>query len=357
MHIVYFFSVDTALPSGKNRATRQKIEALKKVNDKVKAFTLDRSVFSSKLLAKIDIHFKLILYIVLNRRSVNVYISRGNSALLAHFLCKILGICVVREVHADIFDEIPHLRKSEVVKFFIRILSLKSYFLDSRADQRVYNNPILKAYHIEKGVAKESDKCVYNGGSIDAVVNISQEEAKRKFGLESGFKYLVFTGSASVWHGVHYLVELQKCFLKHGDKIRIVCGGGEVSYKIDPDGCLINITPLDDSGCSELIKAADACLLPVNNIRVSPGSPLKLYDYMINGVPVVSQQCMPGYSDEVENFEAGISVDYANPSRTRQEIINLLADDGLLSHYAVSGAGSYKSYIWEKRVIDWFSKA
>src|SRR5690625_5107177 len=210
MHVVYFFSVDTALPSGKNRATRQKVEALKKINDKVEVFTLDRSKFSSKLFSKVAICFNVICYILINRRSINVYMSRGSSPILAHIICKIFGIHVVREVHADIFDEIPHLRKSEALKFFIRVFSLKSYFLDSRADQRVYNNPMLKAYHIEKGVAKESDKCVYNGGSIDAVVNISQEEAKEKFGLKPDFKYLVFTGSASVWHGVHYLVELQK---------------------------------------------------------------------------------------------------------------------------------------------------
>src|SRR5690606_39279334 len=35
--------------------------------------------------------------------------------------------------------------------------------------------------------------------------------------------------------------------------------------------------------CCDLIKASDLCLLPVKNNRASPGSPLKLYDYISNG--------------------------------------------------------------------------
>jgi hypothetical protein len=119
---------------------------------------------------------------------------------------------------------------------------------------------------------------------------------------------------------VEYLVALQKEFDKHGDQIQIVAGGGALPPDLDREGVIINISPLDEKDCANLIRASDACLLPVKKVRVSPGSPLKLYDYILNGRFVFSQAGTPGYSDEVEKYGIGIPVDFTCASSARARI-------------------------------------
>lgn len=102
--------------------------------------------------------------------------------------------------------------------------------------------------------------------------------------------------------------------------IQIVCGGGKVSQNFDPDSILINITPLDDKGCSDLVKASDACILPARQSRVSPGSPLKLYDYILHEKFIISQSNILGYSDEVESYSFGMTVDLEKPKITALEL-------------------------------------
>src|SRR5690606_4830920 len=102
-------------------------------------------------------------------------------------------------------------------------------------------------------------------------------------------RIVVFVGAASKWHGVEYLVELQREFDQRGENIKVVVGGGDIA-EFDKEGRCINFTPLGDQGCAELIRAADFCLLPVKQNRLSPGSPLKLYDYIANERLVFAQK-------------------------------------------------------------------
>lgn len=355
MHIVYFFPVDTTISSGKNRATRQKIAALKKNNYIVEDFTLDRVRIFPKFLAHFILWFQVVLYIFRNRNFINFYVTRGSSPVATHFMCKIFNITTYREVHAEIIDEIPHLRKSKIEKFAIRALSFKSYFLDKYSDVRVFNNPRLKSHYLDRGLGKGSDRCVYNGASMEAVSKLTKQAARQKYSLSDDKKYLVFTGSASTWHGVHFLAKLQECFDEYEDGVQIICAGGAIEKTLDPNRALLNLSPLDESGCCEIVKAADACLLPVNDVRVSPGSPLKLYDYLVNGLPVISQKDVLGYSDEVKRFNAGILVNFKNPAETRGKIIDLLKNQKLLGIYSESAKNSIPFFLWEKRVSDWFS--
>ena len=67
-----------------------------------------------------------------------------------------------------------------------------------------------------------------------------------------------------------------------------------------------------------MIIAADACLLPVKNNRISPGSPLKLYDYISNNKPVIAEDII-GYSDEVLKYNFGLSVNFEKTKETRKK--------------------------------------
>lgn len=253
-----------------------------------------------------------------------IIISRGFVGWLFQPLAKSLGVKAVREVHADMVGELGLLPYKGLRLLALRFLAKISLLVDKAADVRIFNHPLLmKWFRVEHG-GGNSDFYSYNGYCPTAYADLSRQAARRKFGLSPEKAILVFTGAATKWHGVDYLVDLQRAFNHAGDNVQIVCGGGDMrSY--DPEGLCINFSPLDDKGCAELVRAGSLCLLPVKNNRVSPGNPLKLYDYICNKRYVVSQADTLGYSDEVEKHGVGISVDFAHPSEARVKILEYLS--------------------------------
>ena len=158
----------------------------------------------------------------------------------------------------------------------------------------------------------------------------------------------MFTGAANYWHGVDYLVVLQGELNKIDSGIQIVCGGGKVSVADDPDTVLMNITPLDDKDCADLVQASDACILPVRQSRVSPGSPLKLYDYILHKKYVITQENLNGYSDEVKKYGHGTHVDFNENRAAALKIkrkLNCLKND--------SDQVDIDSFSWDSRMVEW----
>ncbi len=309
MKVLYACSFDISGCSGKNRATRQKLTELKKLVDGLIVVHSRRGGLL-RIPELVYIELKCLYLLVKNKP--DVFVSRGYVGLLSIIFCWILGGKSVREVHADQVGEIPLLDKGIISKVVLYFLAHYSVIMDRLADARIFNHPWLLQWYDKKYGVGDFDIACYNGFSNEKLPNFDKEYILKKYGLAKGFRYLVFTGSASKWHGVEYLVELQKRFLENGDDFRVVCAGGKVSKEIDPESVLINISPLDDAGCDEVISIAYACLLPVKNNRVSPGSPLKLYDYIRQEKYVIVQDGMAGYSDEVMKYGRGVCVDFEN---------------------------------------------
>ncbi|SHF48120.1 Glycosyltransferase involved in cell wall bisynthesis [Modicisalibacter ilicicola DSM 19980] len=355
MNIIYCCPFDTSIPTGKNRATRHKIEALKEISkDTFIIVPGGKGRHFSRVFTGVLCELRCIATILKYKKDIDYYISRGDVGIFSVPLAKFFGILTMREIHAGPFEELKLLKKPKLVKFYLKFIFYYSFLVNKKADVRIYNNPMLKEYFINKGWGNENDVVAYNGGSPDAVASIDKKLAMEKYSLDPGCKYLVFVGSTSKWRGVDLLVNLQQEFDKNKEPIKIICAGGEITKDVDPDRVLHNISPLDDVGCAEIIKCADACLLPVANNRVSPGSPLKLYDYMINGRPIVAQSEMPGYSDEIERYDVGIVVDFYNPEEARRKIVNFLQEMPKLEMYSKNAEESFSEYSWTSRVKSWF---
>ncbi|WP_156181323.1 glycosyltransferase [Halomonas sp. PR-M31] len=355
MNILYCCPFDTSIPTGKNRATRHKIEALKEIGDNVTIVvpgTIGKRF--SRLFTGIMCELRCFLTILIKNKKIDYYISRGDVGLFSVPLAKLLGILTMREIHCGPFEELTLLEKPKLVKMYLKLIFYYSFIVNKMSDVRIYNNPMLKEHFVKEGWGNENDIVSYNGGSPDAVVSISKKLAIKKYLLDANVKYLVFVGSTSKWRGVDLLIDLQREFNKNNDNIKIICAGGKVTREMDPDALVINFAPLDDIGCAELIKCADACLLPVADNRVSPGSPLKLYDYMINGRPIVGQQKMPGYSDEIKRYGVGITVDFYNPLEARKLIVDFIEGSEALEICSKNAEKSFDNYNWVSRVKDWF---
>ena len=349
MHVVYLcnFNLKDAV-GGKDRATRQKIEALEKQSSKFKAYYLSKDGELYNVIMSLWLDLCCGFYILY--RKPDFFISRGSVGYFSLLMAKLVGAVSAREVHAISSNETHLLPFGKGKK-----LLLKYYFkifrgLQRLADVRIFNHPFLLEHYQQEGRAKENDFFCYNGYSPSSVNNFSEEDVYEKYGLSADQEYLVFTGSVSKWHGVDYLISLQEEFNKHGDSYQIIIAGGNSSV-YDPDSLCVNISPLNDVGCSEILTIASLCLLPVKNNRISPGSPLKLYDYIGHKKYVIAED-IAGYSDEVENYQVGIAVDFTDAVKTRKEIIKYLDQIKLLSEKDYPLA----PVTWDDRVAYWLDK-
>lgn len=345
MKIIYACGFSLKSGEGKGRATAQKIMALGDLVERLDVLSIPSEKKLLKLMLLPFLEIFIVIKIVLIRP--NVLISRGFSGCIAQYIAGKIGILTVREVHADILGELKLIPHRGVDLYIIGILSKLANYADRKSDIRIFNHPTLMSWYEKNYKLGSFDGCVYNGFNPDSKSALSKSSARKLFGFKENAKILAFTGAASEWHGVQYLVNLQKEFIRNNDNIIIVCGGGKIRQELDVDSILLNITPLDDVGCANLIRSCDICLLPVKPNRVSPGSPLKLYDYILNERWVAAQSNVLGYSDEVVNHGAGICVDFQNSISTRKDIVEFLA---------VKGSESNPNFVdlsWRFRMNEW----
>lgn len=346
MNILYLASFNLKDKKGLGLITQNKINALRNLVDNVDVISSPFSNSHLRVLFGPVSDFKASWHVVSQRP--DFVISRGPVGFFTILLAKLVGVKTVREVHAYAIEEVHLLPYKGLNHFFLKCIANFSHHLDIKADLRIFNHPDLLSFYKFKGYTKEFDLYVYNGYSIDNRSTLTKEDAYKKFGLSGGYKYLVFVGSATKWHGVDYIVELQREFLKHGDAIRIVFGGASIA-EFDSESICLSFSPLDPIGCADLIKTADLCLLPVRNNRVSPGSPLKLYDYIVNKRMVVAQENMLGYCDEVVKHGVGFCVDFSDSKNTREKIVKYFSSErDFVKYPAVSVS-------WEDRMQEWLT--
>lgn len=344
MNILYLVNFNLSEKKGLGLITKKKINALRKLTDNVHIISSPFSNSYLRLFAGFLLDLKALWYLFSQRP--DFVISRGPVGLFTILCSRLVGAKTVREVHAYAIEEVKLLPYKGLNKFFLKIMAGFAHYLDLKADLRIFNHPDLLDFYSSRGYTKEFDLYVYNGYSTDNQSPLTREQACKKFELSTDLKYLVFVGSATKWHGVEYIVELQREFLENGDSIQIVCGGASIA-EFDTEGICLNFSPLDAVGCGHLIKAADLCLLPVINNRVSPGSPLKLYDYIVNEGVVVAQEDMLGYCDEVVKHGVGFCVDFSSPEKTREKILEYFSSESEIYQYPSVPVS------WEHRMLEW----
>ena len=258
--ILYTCSFSLPKPGGKSAGTRRKLEALEHLSRSLIVVAPARTDTAwAKIAGVVGTELRALGIILWRRKDLDVYISRAFSGVFAIFLAQVLGITTAREIHADAYEEAFILApKTGLKHWLLRATATITHWLDRHADIRFFNHPALLRWFADSGWQRSYDIAVYNGGRPPTVRLTSQERhnVRQRLSLPAGHTLLVFTGSASPWHGVESLVELQKCFNRYADPIRIVCAGG-CTNPMDPKGMLINVSPASEMQCDQFIPAAE----------------------------------------------------------------------------------------------------
>jgi len=358
MKVVYIvgFSVDGN--SGKKKATREKVRVWKEKigNDNFSFYSnrfnggvikslfgllwLDLLIFTKLILVEKD-------YVVIQR-----VLFLPMSRLLFFFK----GVKVISEFHADLKDEIPHLGKGRILNLILKLM-VPFYNLNYTLSHGIiYNHPILKEA-FDKIYKAPSIYC-YNGANCKEFAPESLDVVRKSLNIKNDEIIFLFLGSISKWHGVDYLINIFNSEnIKKSQNLFLYIVGAENNIYTQrlkesaQNKNIVFVEPVDTSLAKDYINASNYCLLPVKQLRISPGSPLKLYDYIACGKPVLTQANVIGYSDEVEKYNLGFSVDFTDPKKCSEAILTLVNEN---HDFSVNNRRLAAEVLnWENRIEEW----
>lgn len=330
MKIFYFTDIYIKGFTGKEKGTRVKIESFRKILKSDFEFFTPKYKFKSIFLRVFYYLFCdmiLCFNIFIFYRNYVIY-ERSSFFIITNFCIRFFRLNVFTEIHADEAEELNLLFKPYYQKRIISSLwKLKKVFLRQNTGI-VYNHPYLRRHF--KNVFFCPSISVYNGA--DTVAYFPKEIMNSRIGLDLPLNKIIclFLGSGSKWHGIDYVISIFNTdIFSLRDDICLLVVGPPKNRRIElEDKCkgsnVFFVGEVDNSIAMEYINASNICLLPVKSNRVSPGSPIKLYDYAACGKPIVAQRDLHGYSDEVLNHELGIVIDYTNALKSSIELLDFI---------------------------------
>lgn len=178
-------------------------------------------------------------------------------------------------------------------------------------------------------------------------------EARKQLGLPVDGKIVMYTGHLYSWKGADVLAEAAK---KLGDDVRVIFVGGtenDVASFKDKFGQKKNIMILGNRPHREIpmyLRAADVLVLPNSakeKISRLYTSPMKLFEYMASGTPIVASN-LPSIR-EVLNENNAIFVIPDSPEDMARGLVAMLVETQGKSTLSKQALIDVEQYSWQKR--------
>ncbi|HEY4506286.1 MAG TPA: glycosyltransferase family 4 protein [Candidatus Paceibacterota bacterium] len=162
-------------------------------------------------------------------------------------------------------------------------------------------------------------------------VNMSKSECRKKLGLPIGKKIVMYTGHLYEWKGVNVLAEASQKL--PADMIVVFVGGtsSDVERFSNTYGHLDNLLILGQRNHDDIpyyLKSADMLVLPnsgKSEISRLYTSPMKLFEYMASGVPIVASD-LPSVREVVDDGMVFFTAP-DNPANMSEAIISAMASE------------------------------
>jgi glycosyltransferase involved in cell wall biosynthesis len=275
------------------------------------------------------------------------------------------------------------LKKKEKAVIFLRHLKLAKFLLRFR--KMITNHIIFEVHEIfhlndslnlsQKAKLKKNEIEIYK--KVDALICISNQlrdfllklinvQENRIFVIYDAFKkewleikrnldnsFICYTGSLYAWKGVDVLISAMK-FLPN-EKLLIVGGGDrleklkELAIKENVADRVKFIGSVSHELIPEYLSKAKVAVLP--NISEGPSqfsSPLKLFEYMAAGIPIVASD-LPVFREILQDNETAIFFEPGNPESLAYAIKKVLNSKELYDKLSMNAKIKAVNYTYENR--------
>jgi len=269
---------------------------------------------------------------ILRKRPDLVY-TRSSQDIFTFLLAKLFRLPFIIEINGLSADE---LKMAIGISWIRRWISYAKGLLNERtykyADHLVVVTPNLKTMmENEYNINPKRITVIENGANTELFRPIKAEEARRKLKLNQADNYICFTGALYQWQGVEYLIKASPYILEEcPNTFFLIVGDGPIRKSLTNHAEQLGVSDrfiftgmVPYEKVPLYINASDVCV--VLKIPISSGySPIKLYEYMACGKPVVATRT-DGF-EVLEKNRAGLLVN----SKDRHELsrtLNMLLCD------------------------------
>ena len=209
-----------------------------------------------------------------------------------------------------------------------------------------------------RAVAPEPTEVVPNGfdsrlfgGTRDRV------SARAALGLDHDGPLLCFTGSLRAWHGLDVAVDALP--LLPDDVHLVVAGDGPVRDGLACRSVQLGLAErvhwlgqVQHSAIPTVLAASDVALAPYPPLADFAFSPLKLYEYLAAGTPIVAS-AIGQLPEALAHGRFGRLVAPGDPASLADGIRDVLADPGAATARAAQARGhALAEHAWESRAAD-----
>jgi len=167
-----------------------------------------------------------------------------------------------------------------------------------------------------------------------------RDETRRELGIPDGAVAVVFSGSFRPWHGVRVLEAAARMLQHRADLFFLLVGGPRADAPRGYRGRLLGTVPYERMPA--LLAAADVGVAPYDTARLRQlrlgfyWSPLKIFEYMASGLPVVTVE-RPPLDEIVRPGREGVHVREADPAALARALEELAGDREARARMGASG--------------------
>lgn len=277
-----------------------------------------------------------------------IYNRHSNLTIPTLIISIIFRISYLVEINGVLIEEMQINNRSKIVILITKLIENINYKFTDKivAVTQTIKNEIKRIYK----VADDRIVVIQNGVNTDLFRLISKD--KLKFSLDENYNYVGFSGSFSVWHGLKELVRSAPLILEENPTTKFLLVGdgpmkGDIVRMINDldltrHFIFINRVPYEE--VPEYVNTFDVCVILKN--KKIPGSPLKLWEYLACGKPVIATASQD--FEVLEEYNAGVLVDPEKPEEVAAAIIKLLKDEKLRDEMGKNG----RKYVVENRSWD-----
>ncbi len=249
----------------------------------------------------------------------------------APLIAKRMGIPVILEVNSPMAFERKNLVKD--MMFLPMLPQLIERLNMKLADAIIVVSKHLKDYFVRHGVPAAKITVIPNGVDIERFSpNVSGERIRAKYGLGERI-VLGFVGSFHYWHGLENLLTMiERNLDRRGQIAYLLVGDGPLKKSVDEvvahkklEQFVILPGYVPHQEIPEHVAAMDIVLAPYPKMEFFYFSPLKIFEYMAAGKPVIASR-IGQIADIIQSDENGLLYDPENLDELVQKAASLIAN-------------------------------
>jgi len=297
-------------------------------NDLIFIPTINKKILWA-FIGEIFLIFYLMRRIIATGKPEVIYTRLTRNSIVPLIFSKVLRIPFIIEVNGLLIEEMHLFKRSKWEIWLAKKLINLNY---KKADKIIAVTEGTKK-GIIKTIKIDQDKIVVinNGANIDLFKPMDQKNIRKELGLADNYHYVCFVGNFTPWQGLHNLVDSASYVLKADSEIKyLIVGEGPLKNSITKltrergfSNNFIFIGPVSYENVPSYINASDVCVVPKTPLK-SGYSPLKLYEYMACGKPIIASN-LPGF-EILERNKAGFLVEPGDNKQLADSILKLLKD-------------------------------